>query len=70
MHPLHAFQSKYLDSLIADQKPAALYFKDGYRIMGKVMGVTDKVVFFKHGITECIYKNHISSIIPILEYRV
>ncbi len=68
MRSLHSFQSKYLDSLIKDQKPVTLYFKNGYRVIGIMMGMTDKVIFFKQSITEYFYKNNINSIIPITQY--
>lgn len=67
MRAIHSLQSKYLDSLIEDKKPVMLYFKNGYRMMGVVTGITDEVIFFKHGITDYFYKNNINSVIPITQ---
>lgn len=67
MRSLHSLQSKYLDSFIDDKKPVMLYFRNGYRIIGIVMGITDEVIFFKHGITEYFYKDDIYSVTPIIQ---
>ncbi len=66
MRSIPLVQSKYLDSLIEDQKPVMLYFKNGSKIMGVIIGITDEVMFFKYGITEYFYNSTIHSVVPIM----
>ncbi len=70
MHHTQTLQSEYLTHLIKHQKPVTLHFKSGYKITGILTGMTDQVIFFKHGITEYFYKNIINSIIPITQYTI
>ena len=68
MNPAQTFQFEYLSYLIKHQQPVTLHFKSGHKITGIMMGMTDTVIFFKHGITEYIYKSNIHSILPFSNY--
>ncbi len=68
MHPIQTLQREYLVQLIKCQKPVTLYFKNGCKLIGVLMGMTDEVIFFKHGITDYFYKTNINSITPISPY--
>ncbi len=65
MHQMQTLQGEYLAQLIKRQKPVTLYFKNGCKLIGVLMGMTDEVIFFNHGITDYFYKNNIHSIMPI-----
>ncbi len=65
---IQTLQSKYLAQLIHDQKPVTLHFKNGHRRNGLLMSMTDEVIFFKHGITDYIYKNSIHAVMPISQH--
>jgi sRNA-binding regulator protein Hfq len=69
MYSIQMLQREYLAQLINDQRPVTLYFKNGSRKNGVITGVTDEVIFFKHGITEFFYKNSINAVNPISEYE-
>lgn len=45
MYPIQTLQPQHLDLLIKHQKPVTLYFKNGHKITGTVMGMTDEVIF-------------------------
>lgn len=68
MQQIQTLQPEYLAELIKHQKPVTLYFKNGCKLIGTLMGMTDEVIFFNHGITEYFYKKHINSVIPITRY--
>ncbi len=68
MYPIQTLQTEYLAYLIKTQKPVVLYFKNAHKITGTLTGMADEVIFFKHGITDYFYKNHIHSIMPITKY--
>lgn len=68
MYQIQTLQSEYLAALIKYQTPVMLYFKNGCKLMGTLIGMTNEVIFFKHGITEYFYKSNINSITTIAQY--
>jgi sRNA-binding regulator protein Hfq len=61
-------QREYLAQLIKHQKPVTLHFKNGHRKNGVIMGITDEVIFFNHGITDYFYQDSIYAVNPIAHY--
>ncbi len=68
MYAIQSLQTDYLAYLIKNQKRVTVCFKNGCKIMGVVMGMTDEVIFFKHGITKFFYKKSINALIPAAQY--
>lgn len=68
MYSTQILQHEYLAKLIKDQKPVTLYFKNGHRKNGVITGMTNEVIFFKHGITDYFYKKAIHAVIPITQH--
>jgi len=68
MYPIQMLQHGYLAQLIQDQTPVTLYFKNGHRKNGIITGMTNEVIFFKHGITDYFYQNNIHAVNPITQY--
>lgn len=62
-------ERKFIEDLITQQKPVALYLANGIRLQGYVIGYDKYTVLFKsdngdNGNTQLIYKHAISTLAP------
>jgi sRNA-binding regulator protein Hfq len=67
MYHTRTLQHQYLSDLIQQQKPLHVYLKDGRRLKGFLMGMTDEAIFFREETTEIYYKKMIHGIFPVIE---
>ena len=60
-------QNKYLTELITNQTPVSLYLINGIKLSGVIFEIDDVSVLLrdtKDTVTQLIYKNAISTIVP------
>ena len=67
MYDTHFLQAQYLSDLIKHQKLLHLYLKNGRKLKGFLMGMTDEAIFFREGMTEIFYKKMIHGIFPVIQ---
>jgi sRNA-binding regulator protein Hfq len=65
MYYNQTLQYHYLSHLIKQKVPIALYLKNGNKLTGILMGMTEKFLFFKDGLTEYIDKQSVNAVLPM-----
>jgi RNA chaperone Hfq len=58
-------QDKFLAELIANQTPVAIYLKNGVKLTGKIIGVTNDIIFLNNPAPQMIYKKQVNTILPM-----
>ncbi len=57
-------QSRFLKQLIENQSYVSIYLKNGVRLTGKIIGLTDDIVFLNTPVPQLVYKKQINTILP------
>jgi RNA chaperone Hfq len=65
MHLSTEYQERFISELIANQTSVAVYLKNGIKLTGKIVGVTNDVIFLNQPVPQMIYKKQISTILPL-----
>lgn len=57
-------QSKFLYRLIETQSLVSVYFRNGTKMTGKIVGATADMIFLNTPVPQTIYKRRVSAILP------
>ena len=60
----HRLQDDYLYQLKKTKVPVAIYLINGIKLLGQIKAFDDAVILLKNNITQMIYKNKISTVMP------
>ncbi len=58
-------QEKFLAQLIKNQSTVSIYLKNGIKLTGKIIGATKDIIFLNDPVPQMIYKNRVSTIVPL-----
>ena len=64
MSNLQALQNEFLQELIKDQVPVSIFLINGIKLHGVVDGFDEQVIMLKSAVTQMVYKNAISTVVP------
>lgn len=65
MYQATVYQERFLSDLIARQTPVAVYLKNGIKLTGKIIGVTNDIIFLNNPAPQLIYKRQVSTVVPL-----
>ena len=58
-------QEKFIAGLIENQSIVSVYLKNGVKLTGKIIAATDDVIFLNGPVPQMIYKQRVSTILPV-----
>lgn len=59
-------EQNFINDLIKNQKPAAIFLRNGIKLTGIITGIDDHCLFLKNVSSQMIYKDAISTIQPLV----
>ncbi len=57
-------EQDFVSYLIKNQKPTAVFLKNGIKLTGVITGIDADCIFLKNMVTQMIYKHAVSTIQP------
>jgi len=67
-HYSGGLQDEFLDNLLKNEIPAAIYLKSGIKLSGKVIAFDAYTISLQEHTTQLIFKHAIATILPTQEY--
>lgn len=64
MTNLQDLQNEFLKELIKEQVPVSIFLINGIKLHGIVDGYDDQTIMLKSAVTQMVYKNAISTVVP------
>ena len=62
-------EDKFLDALRMERVPVSIYLVNGIKLQGQVEDFTDEVILLKNAVSQMVYKNAISTVVPARNIR-
>lgn len=64
MSNLQELQNDFLKELIKEQVPVSIFLINGIKLHGVVDGFDEHIIMLKNAVTQMVYKNAISTVVP------